>query len=88
MDATMTRKTDSSPAQTRAAASIRQYRSQIDKLDLLILKMLNQRAALAGKIGGLKTDLKAEVFSPAREEEVLQHVLHSSKGPLAPSTGS
>jgi chorismate mutase/prephenate dehydratase len=41
---------------------------------------------LAAEIGRLKNDHGTEVFSPAREEEVLQHVLESNKGPLDPST--
>lgn len=83
----MTRKTDSgtlTPA--KAAATIRQLRSQIDRLDTQILKLLNERASVAGEIGSLKTDLKAEVFSPAREEEVLLHVLQANKGPLDANT--
>jgi chorismate mutase/prephenate dehydratase len=70
---------DSSP---RSAAALKSLRSKIDKLDLLILKMVNQRAALAAEIGKVKTDHGTEVFSPAREEEVFQHVIQSNKGPL------
>jgi chorismate mutase/prephenate dehydratase len=60
-------------------------RNQIDKLDLQILKLVNDRAALAAKIGRLKNDQGEEVFSPAREEEVLKSVLEvneKNKGPL------
>ena len=59
----------------RSSASLRHLRTQIDKLDLQILKLVNERASLAGEIGKLKNDQGDEVFSPAREEEVLQNVL-------------
>jgi len=75
----MTRKTDSgtnnTAAANRAAASLRHLRSSIDKLDLQILKLVNERAGLAAEIGQLKNDHGNEVFSPAREEEVLHHSL-------------
>jgi chorismate mutase/prephenate dehydratase len=73
----------------RSSASLRHLRTQIDKLDLQILKLVNERASLAGEIGKLKNDQGDEVFSPAREEEVLQNVLalnEKSKGPLDNST--
>jgi chorismate mutase/prephenate dehydratase len=83
----MTRKLDSSNAvSNRAAASLRSLRNQIDKLDLHILKLVNERAALAGEIGKVKNDNGAEVFSPAREEEVLTNVLEANKGPLDDQT--
>jgi chorismate mutase/prephenate dehydratase len=84
----MMRKPESGPntVPSRVAASLRQLRTQIDRLDLQILKLANERADLAKEVGRLKNDHGAEVFSPAREEEVLQHVLESNKGPLDPST--
>lgn len=81
----MTRKAEAG-SNSRVAAAVRHLRSQIDKLDLQILKLLNERASLAGEIGRLKTEQGAEVFSPAREEEVIQNVLQASKGPLDPAT--
>ncbi|MCI0638838.1 MAG: prephenate dehydratase [Gemmataceae bacterium] len=47
---------------------------------------MNERASLAGEIGRVKNDQGAEVFSPAREEEVLENVLAANKGPLDPAT--
>jgi len=85
----MTRKTESGNntlTSSRAAASLRHLRTQIDKLDLQILRLVNDRATVASEIGKLKDDQGGEVFSPAREEEVIQNVLQSSKGPLDPST--
>jgi chorismate mutase/prephenate dehydratase len=86
----MSRKTEANSshnaAASRAAAAIRSLRSQIDKLDLQILKLVNERAGLAAEIGRVKNDHGAEVFSPAREEEVLENVLQASRGPLDPNT--
>ncbi|MCS7015295.1 MAG: prephenate dehydratase [Gemmatales bacterium] len=74
---------DGSAATTRSAAQLRSLRSQIDKLDLQILKLINSRAAVALKIGQMKNNHGAEIFSPAREEEVLRNVLAANKGPLS-----
>ena len=73
-----------SPA--KAQALLKSLRTNIDKLDLQILKLINERASLASEIGRIKTDQGAEVFSPAREEEVFKHVLESNKGPLDEGT--
>jgi chorismate mutase / prephenate dehydratase len=85
----MSRKTEggnNTVAASKVAASIKNLRSQIDKLDLQILKLINERAGLAAEIGRVKNDHGAEVFSPAREEEVLENVLQASKGPLDANT--
>ena len=84
----MTRKTESgnSAASTRAASSLRNLRTQIDKLDRHILDLVNKRAGLAAEIGRVKNEHSAELFSPAREEEVLQNVVEANKGPLDPTT--
>jgi chorismate mutase / prephenate dehydratase len=85
----MARKTESgsnSTASSRSPASLRHLRTQIDRLDLQILKLVNERAALAAEIGKVKNDQGSEIFSPSREEEVLQNVLDSNKGPLDENT--
>src|SRR5579871_951469 len=82
-----TTSTPLSPA--RAQSALRNLRTQIDKLDLQILKLVNERASVAAEIGRLKNDHGEEVFSPAREEEVLQNVLQineKNKGPLDAGT--
>jgi chorismate mutase/prephenate dehydratase len=85
----MTRKNDGAPTQAgadKAAANLKTLRVQIDKLDLQILELLNKRAAIAAQIGKVKADQGGEVFSAAREEEVLTNVLGANKGPLEPVT--
>jgi chorismate mutase/prephenate dehydratase len=84
----MSRKTESgsNSVSSRSDATLKSLRSQIDKLDLHILKLINERAEVAAKIGKLKNDHGAEVFSPGREEEVLTNVLEANKGPLDMTT--
>jgi chorismate mutase / prephenate dehydratase len=79
----------STPSPARTQAALRSLRSQIDKLDLQILKLINERARVAADIGKLKNDQGEEIFSPAREEEVLQNILQlheKHKGVLDPAT--
>src|ERR1043166_8287023 len=83
----MARKSESDQAlSAKTLAHLRQLRTQIDKLDLQLLKLVNERAELAGEIGEIKNDQGAEVFSPAREEEVLKNVIEANKGPLEEAT--
>jgi len=61
----MTRKADSGANQVSTrAAPLRNLRSQIDKLDLQIVDLLNKRAGLAAEIGRVKNDQGTEVFTP------------------------
>jgi chorismate mutase/prephenate dehydratase len=74
---------------TRSAAQLKALRSQIDKLDLQIVKLVNERASIAGEIGRAKMEQGEDIFSPAREEEVYQNVLQANekqKGPLDEGT--
>jgi chorismate mutase / prephenate dehydratase len=84
----MARKNESghSGSSSRTLASLKSLRTQIDKLDLNILKLVNERARLATEIGKVKNDSGGEVFSPGREEEVFQNVLQHNKGPLDDAT--
>jgi chorismate mutase/prephenate dehydratase len=84
----MGRKSDhaTNPAAPRTTTSLTSLRQQIDKLDLQILKLINDRAAVAVEIGKIKNDIAADIFNPAREEEVLQNVLAANKGPLDETT--
>jgi chorismate mutase/prephenate dehydratase len=84
----MARKTesDSSAGSAKSAAALKQLRNHIDRLDLHILKLINERAGLAAEIGKVKNDHGTEVFSPAREEEVLKNVLEANRGPLDEAT--
>jgi chorismate mutase/prephenate dehydratase len=84
----MARKNDSdqAPPTAKSMAALKSIRANIDKLDIQILKLANERASLASEIGKIKNDQGAEVFSPAREEEVFHNVLEANKGPLDEAT--
>lgn len=84
----MTRKTESgtTASSNRSLASLKTLRTQIDRLDLQILKLVNERARLASEIGRVKSDSGGEIFAPGREEEVYQNVLQHNKGPLDDAT--
>src|SRR2546425_1167763 len=80
----MTRKPDTSSdaPNSKVANALRNLRTQIDKLDLQVLELVNKRAGVAGEIGKLKNDHNAETFAPAREEEVFKNILEANGGPL------
>jgi chorismate mutase/prephenate dehydratase len=62
--------------------SLDEFRSRINNLDNQILNLLNQRAEAALKIGDLKRQLDAPVYSPEREADVLTRVAEANAGPL------
>src|SRR5204863_3986797 len=83
----MARKTESdSQPSPKTAAALKSLRASIDKLDMQLVKLVNERASAAAEIGRIKNDQGAEVFNPAREEEVYQNVLQANKGPLDEAT--
>ena len=60
-------------------------REEIDRLDEVIVRLLDRRARCAYAIGRLKHDLGRPVYEPAREATVLAHVREvnaSLGGPL------
>ncbi len=57
-------------------------RKRIDGFDDKIVRLLNQRAEAALKIGKLKRGASHEVYVPAREKNVLSHVKSINTGPL------
>src|SRR5215213_1628733 len=65
-----------------AETELKRLRDAIDRVDEVLVKLLNQRAKYAVEIGELKGHLSLPVYSPEREKEVLQHVEATSEGPL------
>jgi chorismate mutase/prephenate dehydratase len=51
-----------------------------------LVNLLNRRAEIAAHIGQVKEQQGIEVWSPAREEEVVSKALEASRGPLPPET--
>ncbi|HVG22582.1 MAG TPA: chorismate mutase [Thermoanaerobaculia bacterium] len=65
-----------------ARAELTRLRDAIDRVDEVLVKLLNQRAKYAVEIGELKGLLSLPIYAPEREKEVLVHVERSSAGPL------
>ena len=69
-------------AEKRALSEIDALRRRIDDLDEALVQLLSQRAECALAIGRVKKELGLEVYQPAREVEVLNHVQSLNPGPL------
>src|ERR687888_1747048 len=60
-------------------------RSDIDRVDEVLVRLLNERARVACEIGRLKKAKGMEVYQPERERQVLEHVRNIAvEGPLGP----
>ena len=57
-------------------------RDAIDRVDEVLVRLLNQRAKYAVEIGELKGLLGLPIYAPDREKQVLQHAEQTSDGPL------
>ncbi len=61
---------------------IKKLRNEIDKIDSDILRLINQRATFAKRIGEIKRGLGLPIFVPSREKEILQKIVGRNSGPL------
>lgn len=58
-------------------------RKDIDRVDEVLVRLLNERARVACEIGTLKRQLGIDVYQPEREKQVLAHVRSiAAEGPL------
>lgn len=65
--------------------TIDDLRKDIDRVDEVLVRLLNERARCACEIGRLKKALGLDVYQPEREKEVLRHVREvACEGPLGP----
>ena len=62
--------------------SLEKLRTRIDAIDEELVRLLNERTALAAEIGRVKIQRGNEVYAPTREREVLDHVAAVNRGPL------
>jgi chorismate mutase / prephenate dehydratase len=74
------------PADTKRMPTLASLRSEIDRIDKELVALLNRRAEIALQIGQVKQKQGLEIWSPAREDEVLTRALAASRGPLPPET--
>jgi chorismate mutase-like protein len=66
-------------------ATLDDLRNNIDRVDEVLVRLLNERARCACEIGRLKKELGVEIYQPDREKQVLDHVRGvAAEGPLGP----
>ncbi|MDH3544495.1 MAG: chorismate mutase [Desulfuromonadales bacterium] len=62
--------------------TIDDYRKEINRLDGELLRIFNERAALALKIGEIKKEMNIPVYDPAREKRIFDAMSNDNPGPL------
>ena len=67
----------------RVKASLEPLRRRIDEINLKLVDLLSERAAIAQEIGHLKEADGAPVHQPAREREVFAQIAAHNPGPLS-----
>jgi chorismate mutase len=66
-------------------SSFEDLRKDIDRIDEVLVKLLNERARVACELGRLKKAQGVEIYQPDREKLVLEHVRGLAvEGPLGP----
>lgn len=62
--------------------NLEELRKRIDKLDLNLVDLLNERAQIVVEIGKLKSKTDRPIYAPDREKEVFAKIAEANKGPL------
>lgn len=62
--------------------TIDEIRQEIDRLDSELLRIFNERAALALQIGEIKKGLSLPVYDPTREKKIFIRMKAENPGPL------
>ena len=70
-----------------AELSLEALREEIDKIDEVIVRLLDSRARCAYSVGRLKHQLGRPIYEPAREAAVLAHVRKVNEGLGGPLDG-
>jgi chorismate mutase-like protein len=62
-----------------------ELRRDLDRIDEVIVRLLNERARVVCEIGQLKKEQGLQIYQPDREKQVLMHVRGIAvEGPLGP----
>jgi chorismate mutase len=69
-------------SEERAPRELVRLREAIDRIDEVLVRLLNERAKYAIEIGQIKGVLSLPIYSPEREKQVLENVERWSDGPL------
>ncbi len=78
--------TASKSSASHRAPSLESLRGEVDRLDQQLVALLNRRTEITSRIGELKHVQGLEVWSAAREDEVVAKALAASQGPLPAET--
>src|SRR5881392_1186950 len=62
--------------------TVESWRAEINALDVELLRLLNQRARLALKVGESKKDAGVHLCDHTREREVIERMCEANEGPL------
>lgn len=73
-------KPDKAPAPK--TGDLKRLRGAIDRLDQMLIELLNDRARISQSIGRVKDASQAPVYAPDREREVFDNVRRNNRGPL------
>ena len=66
-------------------AALTKVRKHLDEIDQQIVGLLNQRARIVAEVGKIKREAHLPVAAPAREQQVLDHIVQVGvAGPLPP----
>ncbi len=62
--------------------SIDEIRIAINRIDDELLRLFNERAALALEVGHIKKKLDLPIYDPRREKLIFERMTHDNPGPL------
>ena len=65
-----------------ALEKLAECRRNIDRIDVQVLALLNERARVVEIIGTVKREQSLPVYEPKREDQVYQNVFDNNHGPL------
>ncbi|HTY17633.1 MAG TPA: prephenate dehydratase [Myxococcota bacterium] len=69
-------------AATAVEASLARLRAEIDRIDAALLEALNQRARCVQEVGRIKAEAGVEVYSAARERDLVDALRRANPGPF------
>lgn len=66
------------------AVKLAECRRNIDRIDMQIVALLNERTRIVEQIGAIKREFGMPVYEPKREDEVYRNIIENNHGPLSP----
>lgn len=61
---------------------LKSYRDEIDRIDLGIVALLNERTTVVQEIGRVKQENNMAIYEPKREDKVYENITRNNPGPL------